>query len=106
MKKFSGIVFIQILTVIFTVLSAAPMQDLGAFSNVRSSAARMPFYKNSQLEYYLRGDSMVLRGRQIDVQWPLIDLVRKGISVDIVLEFKKQFKIYGYLQAEIHLARS
>ena len=62
-------------------LSAKP-RDLGAFSNVRTSSARMPFYKDRTLEYFLRSRSMAMRGRLLDAAWPMIDSVRKGISVE------------------------
>lgn len=75
---------IILLTAAVLPLAAAPARDLGAFSNVRTGAARMPFYKNNQLEFYLRSQSMAMRGKHLEAVWPLIDAIRKGIPVEQV----------------------
>ena len=74
-------------------LSAKP-RDLGAFSNVRTSSARMPFYKDRTLEYFLRSRSMAMRGRLLDAAWPMIDSVRKGISVESIAKADNSTNIY------------
>ncbi|MBE6368782.1 MAG: hypothetical protein E7056_01315 [Lentisphaerae bacterium] len=75
------------------MLGAAP-RDLGAFSNVRTSAARLPFYQNGHLEYYMRSQSMVIRGKNIETTWPIIDAVRKGVSVEMIARSDSSSEFY------------
>ena len=75
-------------------LTAGP-RDTGAFSNVRTGAARMPFYKNQQLEYFMRSKSMTLRGKLIDAVWPMIDSVNKGVSVETIAKSNNSEDVYA-----------
>lgn len=93
MKK--RLIFYTVLAAVGALPLAAAPRDLGAFSNVRTSAARMPFYKNKQLEFYLRSSSLVMRGKQLEASWPLIDAVRKGISVETVSQSDNGTDIYA-----------
>ena len=54
MKNFSVTILIVLLYMAVSYSSAAPRRDINAFSNVRTGAARMPFYKDQQLEYFMR----------------------------------------------------
>lgn len=95
MKIFSGIIISVICAAAALQLAAAPGGKLNAFNNVRTGAARMPFYKNQQLEYFMRSKSMVLRGKLVDTVWPMIDSVRKGISVEVIAGSDNSTEIYA-----------
>ena len=94
MRKIVGITFFLLCGIITMPLVAAP-RDIGAFNNVRTGAARMPFYKNQQLEYFMRSKSMNLRGKLIDTVWPMVDSVRKGISVEVIAKSSNSEDIYA-----------
>ncbi|MBE6368489.1 MAG: hypothetical protein E7052_11405, partial [Lentisphaerae bacterium] len=89
------IIFFCLLAAAAWPLAAAPARDLGAFSNVRTGAARMPFYKNNQLEFYLRSQSMAMRGKHLEAMWPLIDVIRKGVPVEQVSGSDNSTDIYS-----------
>ena len=93
MKKLSAILIVILLGSVPAMLDAAP-RNIGAFSNVRTGAARMPFYKNQQLEYFLRSRSMTMRGKLIDTVWPMIDSVQKGVSVETIAQADNKSEVY------------
>ncbi|MBO5923670.1 MAG: hypothetical protein J6Q81_04065 [Lentisphaeria bacterium] len=95
MKIFSGIITGIICTAAALHLAAAPSGKMNVFNNVRTGAARMPFYKNQQLEYFMRSKSMTLRGKLIDTVWPMIDSVRKGISVETIAKSDNSEEVYA-----------
>ena len=94
MKSFYGIIFVVLGCAAAFPLTAGP-RDIGAFNNVRTGAARMPFYKNQQLEYFMRSKSMTLRGKLVDTVWPMIDSVRKGVSVEIIAKSNNSEEVYA-----------
>ncbi len=93
MKRILNRILLLLLASTAYLAQAAP-RDLGAFSNVRTSAARMPFYRDNQLEFYLRCQSLSMRGRQLDAAWPLVDAIRKGISVETVSQSDNSSNVY------------
>lgn len=93
MKKLSAILILLFLGSVPVILEAAP-RNIGAFGNVRTGAARMPFYKNQQLEYFLRSRSMTMRGKFIDAVWPMIDSVQKGVSVETIAKADNKSEVY------------
>lgn len=92
MKKYSAILVLTLLAALPAGLEAAP--KIGAFGNVRTGAARMPFYKNQQLEYFMRSRSMTMRGKLIDTVWPMIDSVQKGVSVEAIAKADNKSDVY------------
>ncbi|MBE6403525.1 MAG: hypothetical protein E7039_07380 [Lentisphaerae bacterium] len=94
MKRFYGTIFVVLIGVAALPLTAGP-RDIGAFNNVRTGAARMPFYKNQQLEYFMRSKSMTLRGKLVDTLWPMIDSVRKGVSVETIAKSDNSEEVYA-----------
>ena len=92
MKKYSAILVLTLLAALPAGLEAAP--KIGAFGNVRTGAARMPFYKNQQLEYFMRSRSMTMRGKLIDAVWPMIDSVQKGVSVEAIAKADNKSDVY------------
>ena len=95
MEKLKKITLLLAVGVVFMPLSmSAKPRDLGAFSNVRTSTARMPFYKGRTLEYFLRSRSMAMRGRLLDAAWPMIDSIRPGISVESIAKSDNSSDIY------------
>ena len=94
MKNFSGIILVVLLGMAVPCLTAAP-RGTNAFSNVRTGAARMPFYKNQQLEYFMRSKSMTLRGKLVDAVWPMIDSVKKGVSVENIAKSNNSEDVYA-----------
>ena len=95
MKKSSGIILLALCGIAALPLTAAPHNSLNAFNNVRTGAARMPFYKNQQLEYFMRSKSMNLRGKLIDTVWPMVDSVRKGVSVETIAKSDNSEVVYA-----------
>ncbi len=89
-----NLILLLLLTALPCSLVAKP-RDLGAFSNVRTGAARMPFYKNKVLEYYLRSRSMAMRGKLLDAHWPMVDSVREGISVEKIAGADNSSTVYA-----------
>ena len=95
MKTVSGIILFAICCLAALQLAGAPRGGFAAFNNVRTGAARMPFYKNQQLEYFMRSKSMNLRGKLIDAVWPMVDSIRKGVSVEAISQAEKADDIYA-----------
>ena len=103
MKSFYGIIFVVLGCIAALPLTAGP-RSIGAFNNVRTGAARMPFYKNQQLEYFMRSKRMNMRGKLVDTVWPMIDSVRKGISVETIAKSDNSEEVYA-LNAPLETVR-
>ncbi len=72
-----------------------PTNNFGSLGNIRASSARMPFYKDKELEFYVRSKGLTMRGGQILADSPVIDVVRKGAAVEEVARHSnEEFPIY------------
>jgi len=79
----------------YTLLLPAATPGFGAFSNVRASAVRMPFYREGKLEFYVRSNSAALRGKQLDTVLPVIDIIRKDTTAETVAGSDCSANVYG-----------
>lgn len=93
MNKTGKILLTMVGILAFCPAFAKP-KDLGVFSNVKTTTARMPFYKGTKLEYFLRGRSTVMRGKLLDVVWPMIDMIRDGGSVEEIAKSDSSVEVY------------
>ncbi len=93
MNKTGKILLILIGVMAFCSAFAKP-RDLSVFSNVKTTAVRMPYYKGTKLEYFLRGRSTTIRGKLVDVVWPVIDMIRTGISVEDIAAADSSVEVY------------
>ncbi len=93
--KISGKILLAavLLAAVADTVSAA--RNMKAFSNVRTGMARMPFYKNDQLEYYMRSQSMTMRGKLMDTVWPMIDSIRDGVALEMIAKSDNSREIYA-----------
>lgn len=94
----SGSVFLYSVTLLLgvccQVVIAASQDGFGAFRNIRTKVVRVPFYRNGQLEFYLRSAEAALQGKQLNAVHPVIDIVRKGVSVETVANSDSSSRIY------------
>ena len=93
MNKTGKIILAVIGILAFSSAFAKP-KDMGVFSNIKTTSVRMPFYKGTKLEYFLRGRSTVMRGKQLDVVWPMIDVIRSGVAVEEIAKSDSNVEVY------------
>ena len=93
MKKTGKILLILIAVSALYPAFAKP-RDLSVFSNVKTTAVRMPYYKGTKLEYFLRGRSTTIRGKLVDVVWPMVDMIRSGVSVEDIAAADSNVDVY------------
>ena len=59
-------------------------RKFGSLGNIHATTARMPFYKERRLEFFVRSDGLNMRGNLVFAERPVIDIVRKGAAVEEV----------------------
>lgn len=93
------ITFSAVLTVMCWQVAAASLNNLGPFGNVRTKSVRMPFYREGKLEFYLRSKSAALHGKLLDSQYPVIDIIRKGVNVEVVAKSDSSNSVYPLMSS-------
>ena len=69
--------------------------QFGNLGNIQTSTSRMPFYKNNRLEFYVVSRKVSFQGSLVLAERPVIDVVRKGSSVeDVARQSQNEFQCY------------
>lgn len=91
----TGKILLAIIGMLAFFSAFAKPKDIGVFSNIKTTSVRMPFYKGTKLEYFLRGRSTVMRGKLLDVVWPMIDVIRSGVAVEELAKADSNLEVYA-----------
>jgi len=70
--------------------------QFGNLGNIQTSTSRMPFYKNNRLEFYVVSRKVSFQGSLVLAERPVIDVVRKGSSVEeVARQSQTEFQCYS-----------
>ena len=70
--------------------------QFGKLGNIHTSTSRMPFYKDNRLEFYVVSRKVSFQGSLVLAEYPVIDVVRKGSSVEeVARQSQNEFRCYA-----------
>ena len=90
----TGKIILAIIGILAFFSAFAKPKDINAFRNIKTTSVRMPFYKGTKLESFLRGRSAVMRGNFVDVAWPMIDAIRDGVEGEEIAKSDSSVEVY------------